>query len=127
MKSRVNVAQISLHISTALYLVFAAGVVALLGHDPIMEDAFGQAIVWITAGIGVACAVGVEVTVWGLKKRKFWAWVTALCIFGLYVPSLLLPLGVAGLWGLLTPASRAEFGMDKSSLTNARPELQPEN
>jgi hypothetical protein len=60
----------------------------------------------------LALAVGVEVVVYGLNRRRFWAWVAGLAIFGVYVPSGFLPLGVLGLWGLLQKASRAEFGVN---------------
>lgn len=59
----------------------------------------------------LALAVGIEFVVHGLRRRKFWAWVVGLCLFGLYVPSLFFPLGVLGLWGLLDSGSRAEFGL----------------
>jgi hypothetical protein len=59
----------------------------------------------------VALAIGIEVVAFGLRRRKFWAWVAGLCIFGLYLPSLFLPLGALGLWGLLAPGSRAAFGI----------------
>ena len=65
----------------------------------------------------VAMVGGVEFVPVGLRRRRFWAWVVALCIFGLYVPSLFLPLGALGLWGLLDPGSRAEFGIGLRSLT----------
>ena len=59
----------------------------------------------------LALAVGIEFVAAGLRRRRFWAWVAALCIFGIYLPSLFLPLGALGLWGLLDLGSRAEFGM----------------
>jgi len=37
--------------------------------------------------------------------------VAGLVIFVMYVPSLFLPLGGLGLWGLLEPASGAELGI----------------
>jgi hypothetical protein len=59
----------------------------------------------------LALITGIEIVAIGLNRRKFWAWIAGLCIFGMYVPSLFLPLGALGLWGLLDPGSRAEFGM----------------
>ena len=59
----------------------------------------------------LALAVGIWLVVGGLNKRKFWAWVAGLGIFAIYLPSLFLPLGALGLWGLLDPGSRAQFGL----------------
>ena len=56
-------------------------------------------------------AAGVEVIAHGIRKRQFWAWVAGLCVFAVYLPSLFLPLGGLGLWGLLDAGSRAEFGI----------------
>lgn len=60
----------------------------------------------------LALIAGIEFVASGLKRRKFWAWVAGLCIFGVYVPSLFLPLGALGLWGLLDTGARKEFGVD---------------
>jgi len=64
--------------------------------------------------------IGDEYPMWlgvctALRRRQFWAWVAGLCISGLYIPSLFLPLGVMGLVGLLDPASRAAFGVGSKS------------
>jgi hypothetical protein len=59
----------------------------------------------------IALIVGIEFVAAGLRRRALWAWVAGLCIFGLYVPSLFLPLGALGLWGLLGEGSRREFGV----------------
>ncbi len=57
----------------------------------------------------------VEFVIHGLRRRKFWAWVAGLCIFGLFLPTYFFPLGALGLWGLLDNGSRAEFGVQKKS------------
>jgi hypothetical protein len=59
--------------------------------------------------------VGIEFVAYGLKRRKFWAWIAEICIFALYVPSAFLPLGAFGLWGLLDAGSRREFGINVDS------------
>ena len=61
-----------------------------------------------------ALAVGVEVVAYGIHKRRFWGWVAGLAVFGLYATSLFFPLGALGLWGLLAPGSRIEFGIGRS-------------
>ncbi|HLE03353.1 MAG TPA: hypothetical protein VI729_01900 [Anaerolineales bacterium] len=74
--------------------------------------------IWIsvcTGLLGFGFAVFIEIVVRALNRRKFWAWVAGLCLSGLYIPSLFLPLGVMGLIGLLDPASRAEFGVGPKS------------
>ncbi len=59
----------------------------------------------------LAIIIVIEKVVAGLHRRRFWAWVVALCIFAMYVPSLFLPIGALGLWGLLDSESRTEFGI----------------
>jgi hypothetical protein len=63
----------------------------------------------------VGFAVFIEIVARALNRRRFWAWVAGLCVSGLYIPSLFLPLGVMGLIGLLDPASRAAFGVGSKS------------
>lgn len=60
---------------------------------------------------GLAMIAGIEFVVYGLRRRKFWAWVAGLCIFGMFLPSLFLPLSAFGLRGLLDSGSRKEFGV----------------
>ncbi len=44
-----------------------------------------------------------------LEQRRFWAWVAAIVFFSLMLDTWFFPLGVLGLWGLLTKGTRAEF------------------
>ena len=109
---KIGFATVSLHISAVLYGLLA--VACLAGPYFVTDIPENQrTVVWIVAAvlavISLALVVGVEFVAYGLRKRKFWAWVAGLCIFGLYVPSLFLPLGAFGLWGLLAPESRKEF------------------
>lgn len=60
-------------------------------------------------------AVGVEVLMAGLRKRRFWAWIVGIIVSGVYVPSVFLPLGALGLWGLLAAGSRKAFGVGASA------------
>ena len=102
-----------LHISAAIYVLGAAGLAAFAIWGPDDPSAPGvQAIVF--GAIAVFClllAVIPEIAVWGIHRRRFWAWILGLIIFAIYVPSLFLPLGAFGLWGLLDAGSRAEFGI----------------
>jgi hypothetical protein len=72
--------------------------------------------------IGIFCALLAavpEIAAWGIRHRRFWGWVLGVILFGLYIPSLFLPLGAFGLWGLLDRGSREEFGV---GVTPPRPE-----
>jgi hypothetical protein len=100
---------VCLHISAVLYLL-----IGLLMFPLLMAlDKSGEAtpIALFLLLFCLAMVAGIEAVVYGLRLRKFWAWVTGIVIFGLYVPSLFLPLGAFGLWGLLDEGSRAEFGI----------------
>jgi hypothetical protein len=81
----------------------------LLALDTKMDEA--MPIVLLLLFLCLAMAAGIEVVAYGLRLRKFWAWVLGIVIFGLYLPSLFLPLGAFGLWGLLDEGSRAELGI----------------
>ena len=104
---------------TILAFRISEGLYVLIGLClPILTISFQevreQYPVWIsvcTGLLGFGFAVFTEIVVRALNRRKFWAWVAGLCISGVYVPSLFLPLGVMGLMGLLDPASRAAFGV----------------
>lgn len=109
---RIGMAIACLHINAVLHLIVAFLFVAFTS-DPYPERVRGvwEVIHTLTLAYSVAFAVGMVVIVYGLKRRRFWAWVAGLCVFGLDLPSIFLPLGAFGLWGLLDPGSRAEFGM----------------
>ena len=108
MGHKLQLAIVCLHISAGLYLLIGPLMFLFLEGDDI---GLGLA---LAGGVFMFCLVlvaGIEVVVYGLHRRKFWAWVAGLCIFGLYLPSLFLPLGALGLWGLLDADTRREFGV----------------
>ena len=119
MQNKIGFAIWSLHISAVLYILL--GVLVLAFPTFLLQDAgsgdaefdamFATIFSIVMALVSLALVIGIEVVVWGLGKRKFWAWVAGLCIFALYVPSLFLPLGAFGLWGLLDKGSREAFGV----------------
>ena len=113
MGHRIGMAIICLHLSALLYLL--AGVALLLVSS---VDEFGMrfsgGVIFLL--ICLALMIGIEIIVYGLKHRKFWAWIAGLCAFGLYLPSLFFPLGALGLWGLLDAGSRREFGINVGSM-----------
>ena len=112
MRHRIGMAVVCLHLSAVLYLICIIG--AILWFPQIVEDddtGFGSEFVAALILICVALIIGIEIVAFGLLRRKFWAWVAALCLFGLYLPSLFFPLGAFGMWGVLDAGSRAEFGV----------------
>ena len=115
-KSRVGVALVCLHISAVLYLLLGLSLPLLLTLDD-GGNLDASAATGVSVFIFIFCALiaaGVEVVAYGIHKRKFWGWVAGLIVFGIYAPSLFLPLGAFGLWGLLAAGSRAEFGVGGS-------------
>ncbi len=105
MQHRIGLAIWCLRISAVLY--FGLGCLVLFLFLSLDRIAHGLVLFVFC----LALAVGIEIVNSGLRRRKFWAWVAGLCVFAVYVPSLFIPLGVLGLWGLLDAGSRAEFGI----------------
>lgn len=106
MTHKIKFATLGLRISTVLYAL-----VALLLLTISFMGNHNKLFYTIPAVFTLALAVGIEFVRRGIIQRKFWAWGTGLCIFGLYVPSIFFPLGAFGLWGLLGKGSREEFGI----------------
>jgi len=109
---RLGMAIVCLHISAILYLLIGLLAFPLLTALDESGEATPTALFLLLTC--PAMVVGIEAVVYGLRRRKFWAWVVGIILFGLYVPSLFLPLGAFGLWGLLDEGSRAEFGIGGS-------------
>ena len=123
-RHKIGLATVSLHISAALYVIVGLLLFALFMSDD--ERGLGLPFAVVILLLCIALATGIEFVVYGLHRRKFWAWVTGLCIFGLYVPSLFLPLGALGLWGLLDSLSRTEFGVGDNG-SRAEPRDAPKS
>ena len=104
---KIRLATTCLHISAVVYVLFGVLFLWLSGDLDGYERTGDVAL----AVFCLCLAAGVEVIAHGIKKRRFWAWVAGLCIFAVYLPSIFLPLGGLGLWGLLDAGSRAEFGI----------------
>ena len=111
MKHRLGMTIVILHTSAFVNIALALLLVAVGGTDTETAELFGPLPVGFIAALCVVFAAGVEITVWGLKQRKFWAWVTGLGLCAIYSLSILFPLGMLGLWGLLADGSRREFGI----------------
>jgi len=119
MRHKLGLAIVCLHISAVLYVLVGGFFIALV---TVLDDEMKLP---MAVGVGgvllcLALAAGVEFVAFGLRRRRFWAWAAGLCIFGIYMPSIFLPLGVLGLWGLLDSGSRAECGLGGAG-KNAEP------
>lgn len=84
---------------------------------------------WLFAVFAVAALLtwvaALEIAVWGLNRRKYWAWVLGLVLCGLLIVSgtqngVGLLLGGLGLWGLVDPETLAAFR--PSSPENEQPQ-----
>src|SRR5262249_19533388 len=93
MRHKIGLAVASLHISALLYLL-----VGLMFPVFLADDEHGLPFAVCMLIFCLALVAGIEVVVYGLHRRRFWAWVAGLSIFGMYLPSLFFPLGALGLW-----------------------------
>jgi hypothetical protein len=110
---------VCLHISTALYVLCAVGVVAFAALDGEKLDAARLAIYGGLTAFCLAFAAVPEVAVYGIRRRRFWGWVLGVVLCGLYALSIFFPLGAFGLWGLLDAGSRAEMGLEEKRQDSA--------
>jgi hypothetical protein len=120
-RHRLGMATTCLHISAALYVLGAVALVGLAAWGLDDPNAPGpQGLVLVAFALFCALlAVVPEIAALGIRRRRFWGWVLGLIIFGLYIPSLFLPLGALGLWGLLDAGSRAEMGVGTPTRASA--------
>jgi hypothetical protein len=114
-------AVVCLHIIAVVYLLvgvmafwllnFSAD--ALAASRPGKNPAFSVGLLLFC----LAMSAGSEFVVYGLRRRKFWAWVAGLCIFGLgmVMCGCVIPACALGLWGLLDSGSLREFGVSGST------------
>ena len=109
---RTRLATLALHICIVLY-VMAGLLLALspLTWDWVMQSDATQhaSAVWLLALVCLGVAGLCFAVTKGLRRRRRWAWTTALVIFIVHLPSLLLPAGALGLFGLLSEGTRARF------------------
>jgi hypothetical protein len=111
MTHKIEFATVVLRISTVLYALIGPLIFAISYMSGALKDSSVVLIDTFATVFTLMLAIGVEFVRNGIIQRKFWAWGTGLCFFGLYMPSIFLPLGVFGLWGLLEKSSREEFGI----------------
>ncbi len=120
MTDRIGVAAICLHISSAIYLI--AGL-AFVGYSlpSAQPTRLPSGVGWAGGTLCLAFVAGIELVARRLRRRRYWGWVAGVCIITLYFPMVFLPLGAVGLWALLTPATRALFGVGPLTSVSRRP------
>src|SRR5690242_17836084 len=124
MKDRTTLTIVCFHISAVLYVLFGVFLL-LLPRLVDTSESYSSGLAVFLLLFCLALAVGVEFLAAGLRRRRFWAWIAGIVVSGIYVPSLFLPLGALGLWGLLATGSRKAFGVGARSLSTANPSLEP--
>lgn len=127
LRSRIFISLICLHIGAILYLLcifFIQWILSLI-DDPAFNsepsDQIDRLFFIMMMVMCVGCAIAIEVVAYGLLKRKKWGWIGSVIVFGLFAPSLFMPIGAVGLWALLTNGIPAEFGMNMGSKGNQKP------
>ena len=112
-------ALLCLRISEGLYIFLAIlfgvlGPISLFGPPLDPGNPNEQMIIWgfvfLFVFLSLGMAIFIEIVCRHLKQGKYWAWIAALILCGLYVPSLFIVLGIVGLLSLLKPETRAFFG-----------------
>lgn len=104
-RSRVWMTLIVLHLTAAFNLMFVVDMLRPDSGRSIDDRGFVPQIL-----LSFLVAVASEIVAIGLHRRHFWAWVAGLVVSALLIfPMCCLPFGIFGLWGLLAPASQAEF------------------
>ena len=94
-----------------------------LSRDPAAssEYALHSGTMYLLAALAFALAILSQVLIRALRRGKRWAWITASVLFALYLLSAFLPLGAAGLFGLMSKGTRARFrAADRDSTPHER-------
>lgn len=110
---RISRATTCLHIATGLYLVIGVALIPLFPW--LAEDNSGFASCY-GVFLFVCCAIvagAMEVIAAGLRRRRYWAWVLGVVVFGVYAASLFMPLGIVGLFALFDDETKAIFEQNR--------------
>ncbi|WP_205410165.1 hypothetical protein [Acetivibrio cellulolyticus] len=59
-----------------------------------------------------------EITILGLKKTKYWAWVSSIIMFAIFIPSLFIIMGIIGIKTMLSEPVRNQFFGIKEQQSN---------
>ena len=137
MPRRLPITVVCFHVGAVLAVAIAVATFVLGG---LLRDVFGpgsggdplggtiSALHWFWSCTGVAfalLAVGLQVLVWGLRRRMYWAWILGIVVCGLQIASILqgvIPLAVLGglgLWGLVDSETVVAFKPSPASATGA--------
>lgn len=110
MPSKLKWVTIPLHFSAVAYIIIALlSVLPFLSifgmTESVAASDFEMAIFMVTLALfvvlSVVMVVFIELVVSHLKKGRFWAWIAAICLAGLYIPSLYFPMGIFMILGLI--------------------------
>ena len=113
---RTGLATVTLRIGAVAY-VLAGLLLAVFFFSGESSTASASAnrvgIIWFLVSVfALLIAIGALslVVARALRRRKRWAWRTALVLFiSLFLTTILLPVGIVGLYGLLSAGTRARF------------------
>ena len=109
---RTRLASVSLHLSAVLFAVSAAVLAAApFARDPATSTEYmlPSGALWLLAGLCIVLAIVARRLMHALRQRKRWAWIAAAVLFVLFLPTVFLPLGLVGLFGLMSKGTRAQF------------------
>ena len=118
MPKGLKMAVIGFHINAACYVLLSIFFGFLFAYGVEQEKNPNDRIIGVVVGVlftvlTLIWAAFNELTIWGLKKHRFWAWVCGIIISGLNVFSLCMPLGVLTLVGLLLKDTQPLFQKSK--------------
>lgn len=104
MISLIKPAIICIRIASIIYLLIA---VLLVGIGFFLkEDMF----IFILYSVLILPIVfWCEITILGLKKTKYWAWVSSIIMFAMFIPSLFIVIGIVGIKTMLSEPVRNQF------------------
>lgn len=108
-KCKLGLALLGLRISTILYYLMMLGCLVWASVPSDDREFDHTLLAWVLFICLVPFVVFLEILIFHLKRRKYWAWVAGLVVAALYAPSLFLPLGVMIFVGLLSCGTREEF------------------
>lgn len=96
---------VPIHISAVLYFLIGLAGLVIVFFPFVNDNNVNLVFLRITWGFMSLLCFGIiiflEIVIKNIKKGKFWAWVAAICIAGLYIPSLFFLLGIIMLIGLM--------------------------
>ncbi len=105
MPKKLQYVTIPLRISSVIYGALALIFTWLMFFAP-MNDGTADTLVIVFSSllmilVSVGLVVFIELVIRALRRGAYWSWIAGICLTGVYLPSLFLPLGVFMLVGLL--------------------------